>query len=121
MFTKRELEGYLEIDHRESPGITPALAAKVGQGTIPVEAGKRFQAVTFTCPYCERLIVCNPARERARNWNTKTDRYICDDCAQAIHLGVELKPMKQVIDEFADAAAKGQMPTVAGSVFQFRK
>lgn len=109
MFSKRELEGYLEIDHRESPGISRELAAQVGHGTIPVEAGKRLQAATYNCPYCEALVVRNPSRERERAYCRKLDRYICDDCDLKRKLGVELKPMKQIIDELQNAAAKGQL------------
>jgi hypothetical protein len=124
MFSKRELEGYLEIDHRESPGITPELAAKIGCGTIPVGAGQTLKAATYNCPYCEALIVRNPERERERAYCRKLDRYICDGCDLKRKLGVELKPMKQVIDEFIDAATKNQTPPTpnfGAAVFQFRK
>ena len=120
MFSKRELEGYLEIDHRESPGITPALAAKVGRGTIPVPAGQVFKAATMNCVYCERLIIRNPGRERPRNFDPKTDRFMCDDCSLVRKLGGELKPMKQVIDEFQEAADKGTL-LIVESPFQSLK
>lgn len=109
MLSKRELEGYLEIDHRESPGISRELAAQVGHGTIPVEAGKRLQLATYMCPYCEAQIIRNPMRERDRAYCRKLDRYICDNCDLQRKLGVELKPMKQKIDEFVDAVAKGKI------------
>ena len=104
MLNKRDLEGYLEINHKESPGITPELAAKIGRGTIPVGAGQTLKAATYKCPYCEWLIVRNPARERPRNYDPKTDRYICDNCSLRRKLGDELKPMSQVIDEFMSKA-----------------
>src|SRR5205823_4513732 len=106
LLSKRDLEGYIEINHKDSPGISPELAAQVGRGTIPVAAGQVFQAAATTCPYCERLVIRNPLRERERAYDAKTDRYICDDCALVRKLGGELKPMKQVIDEFMDKAAK---------------
>lgn len=110
MFSKRDLEGYLEIDHRESPGISQDLAVQVGRGTIPVQAGKRFQAAATICPYCETIVVRNPSRERARAYDPKTDRYICDNCDLIRKLGGQLKPMKQIIDEFVDAAANNKPP-----------
>lgn len=113
MFSKRELEGYLEIDHRESPGITLELAAKIGRGTIPVAAGKKFQAATMHCPYCERMIIRNPSRERARNFDPKTDRYMCDDCALVRQMGGELISMKQKIQELQEATDKGKVLIVA--------
>lgn len=109
MFSKRELEGYLEIDHRESPGISQELAAKVGHGTIPVEAGKKFQAAITLCPYCERQVIRNPARERDRAYCPKVNRYICDDCDLVRKLGGELKPMAKIIDEFQNAIDKGTL------------
>jgi hypothetical protein len=107
MFSKRELEGYLEIDHRESPGITPELAAKVGRGTIPVLAGTIFKAATYNCSHCEALVVINPKRTRTRGYCPKCDRYVCDLCeAELVRTGV-CRPFKQVLDEFIDKTAKG--------------
>lgn len=110
MFSKRELEGYLEIDHRESPGITPELAAKVGRGTIPVPAGQIFKAATFNCSHCETLVVINPKRIRARGYCPKCDHDVCDFCeGERIRTGV-CRPMKQIIEEFQEAAVKGTPP-----------
>lgn len=108
MFSKRGLEGYLEIDHRDSPGITPEEAARAGRGTVPVAAGSRLQLAVTICPYCETTIVRNPNRERPRAYDPKTDRYICDRCDFLRKLNGELKPMKQIIDEWADAAVKAR-------------
>ena len=107
MFSKRELEGYLEIDHRESPGISPELAAKVGLGTIPVPAGTVLKTSTYNCSHCEALIILNPKRTRARGYCPKCDRYVCDMCeAERVRTGV-CRPFKQVLDEFIDKSAKG--------------
>lgn len=106
MFSKRELEGYLEIDHRDSPGITPEQARLAGRGTIPVGSGKKFQAPVANCSHCEAIVVMNPLRTRDRAYCGKCDRYICDLCeAERVRTGV-CRPMKQVIDEFVDRAAK---------------
>ncbi len=109
VFNKRDWEGYLMIDHRESPGITPEQAAAGPPGTIPVGKGMLFQAPTVNCSHCTRLIVLNPARIRDRAYCPKCDYYICDACeAVRVQTGV-CKPFKQVIAEFVDAAAKGQI------------
>jgi hypothetical protein len=109
VFSKRELEGYLEIDHRESPGITPELAAKVGHGTVPVGPGQIFKAATYNCSHCEALVVINPDRTRVRGYCPKCDRYVCDLCeAERVRTGM-CRPFKQVIDEFIDNAAKGAL------------
>jgi hypothetical protein len=107
MFSKRELEGYLEIDHRESPGITPELAAKIGRGTVPVPAGTVFKAATYNCSHCEALVIINPKRTRTRGYCAKCDHYVCDLCeTERVRTGV-CRPFKQVIDEFIDKTAKG--------------
>lgn len=106
MFRKTELEGYLELDHRESPGFTPeqCKAARFGH-TMPV-GSKRFQLKTYTCCGCQRQIIVNPERERARNYCRKCDRYMCDDCSLSFKLTGEHKSFKQIIDEYLEDAAK---------------
>ena len=71
MFSKRELEGYLMIDHRMGEGITPEQAARAGNGTIPVGRGMLFQSPTVNCSHCSRLIVLNPDRSRSRGYCPK--------------------------------------------------
>lgn len=107
MFSKSELEGYLEIDHRESPGFTPeeAKAARFGH-TMPV-GSKRFQLKTYTCCGCQRQIIVNPERERPRNYCRSCDRYMCDDCSLTFKITGVHKPFKQIIDEYMEAAIKG--------------
>lgn len=97
MFSKRELEGYLRVDHRESPGLDMPL---VGRNTL-------FEAPTFSCPYCQRIVVINPKRNRERAYCRSLDRLICDFCATDRASGKTLKPFKQVIDEFVTSTAKG--------------
>ena len=66
MFSKLELENYLEIDHRASPGFTPE-QAKLGRWGKPMPVGsKRFQLVSYTCCGCERQVVIRPERTRQR-------------------------------------------------------
>lgn len=96
IFSKRDLEGYVCIDHRDSPGLDHPL---LGKGTV-------FQAPTYQCPYCQRQVIVNPLRTRDREYCRKLDRYICDPCGTKRKLGVELKPMKQIIAEEIDRAAK---------------
>lgn len=115
----RDREGYLEIDHRESPGISRELAAKVGRGTIPVEAGKRLQAATLHCVFCESMLIRNPDRERPRAYCPKYDAYMCDRCDLLRKNGHDLKPAKQVLDEVMTALALGKRPDFTGSAFQF--
>lgn len=106
MFSKRELEGYLLIDHRESPGITQAEAAQAGRGTIPVGKGMRFESATTSCSNCRRLIVINPLRTRERFYCQKCDSYHCDECAGLTKITGVCKTMKQRLDEFIDNGAR---------------
>ena len=98
-FTQRELEGYVRIDHRESPGLDTPIAAK----------GQFFEAPTYTCPYCQTIVIINPKRTRDREYDSKLSRHICDACGAKRKLGIDLKPMTQVIDELMTAAAKGNL------------
>lgn len=110
MFSKRELEGYLEIDHRESPGITHEQALLAGKGTMPIGKGIRFQAPVVNCSHCERQVVMNPLRTRDRAYCPKCDRYLCDQCeAERVRTGVCLT-FKQVIEEFLNKKEKGLIP-----------
>jgi hypothetical protein len=107
MFSKRELEGTLIIDHRQGEGISPEQAARAGHGTMPVARGRLFESPTINCSHCEALVVLNPDRSRSRGYCPKCDRYVCDRCeAERVRTGV-CRPFKQVIDRFMDAAAKG--------------
>lgn len=109
MFSKRELEGYLLIDHRTGDGITQNQAVDAGHETLPVARGMVFQSPTINCSHCERLVVLNPDRSRSRGYCPKCDRYVCDQCeAERVRSGV-CKPFKKVIDEFVDAAANGKL------------
>ena len=106
MFSKRELEGYLMIDHRMGEGITPEQAARAGNGTIPVGRGMLFQSPTVNCSHCSRLIVLNPDRSRSRGYCQKCDRYVCDDCETArVQTGI-CYPFRQKMDDLLEKAIK---------------
>ena len=108
MFSKRELEGYLKIDHRESPGLTPQEAHAAGLGAMPIGRGRLFEGSTVNCSHCSALVVLNPDRTRSRGYCPKCDRYICDICeAERIRTG-GCRPFKKVIDDFMDWAAKAK-------------
>ena len=113
MFSKRELEGYLLIDHRESPGFTPEEAAMAGRGTLPVGRGRRVELPTVNCSHCERLVLMNPLRTRDRGYCPKCDRYLCDQCELVrVQSGGECHSFKKKIDQFMENAAKGKIVSV---------
>jgi len=78
MQTKRNHEGVILIDHRESPGIAPELIQRIG---LPIGAGRGlFESPTFTCNHCNHIVIMNAARTRSRGYCGKCDHYICDQC-----------------------------------------
>ena len=80
IFSKRELEGYLEIDHRESEGLSPKVAEKAGLGGLPIGRNSFFQTPTVSCSHCQAQVILNPDRSRPRGYCPKCDHYICDRC-----------------------------------------
>ena len=107
MFSKRELEGYLLIDHRNSMGFTEAEARKVGLDGLPVGPHQRLETATINCSHCQRMVILNPDRSRSRGYCPKCDHYLCDQCeAERVRTGI-CRPWKQVMDEALEQAVKG--------------
>jgi hypothetical protein len=101
-------EGYLLIDHRESPGITPEEAFAAGSDVQPVGKGIKFESATYNCSHCTSTIIKNPLRNRERGYCPKCNAMICDLCEEhRVKTGI-CRPFKQIVDEFVDAAAKGK-------------
>ena len=93
------------IDHRNSPGVPDEVMVKAGY--TPGAGRGLYESATYTCPYCETVVVMNPDRSRARAFDHKSGRYICDPCDALRLTGVEMKTMKQIADELLNRAAKG--------------
>lgn len=106
MFSKRELEGYVMIDHRVGEGITQEQAAAAGRDTIAVPRGKLFESATTTCSHCSRMVVLNPDRSRARGYCPKCDRYVCDDCETTRVLTGECTCLQWRLDKFYERVTK---------------
>lgn len=88
MSSKRRQEGYLLIDHRNSPGMP-----LVPGGTV-------FESATITCCHCQTVVILNPDRTRPRGYCQKCDHYICDN--PVCHL--ECRPFKALADRVQTAA-----------------
>jgi hypothetical protein len=96
--SKRRHEGYLLIDHRAGAGLGEG--AGLGHGAL-------FESATITCRHCQRVVVLNPDRTRARGYCPKCDHYICDGCeAVRVASGGACKTFEQVIEEAQAACAK---------------
>lgn len=63
------------VDHRASPGLGPK-GSPLGEGSL-------FEAATYTCSHCQKIVVLNPIRIRERGYCPKCDHYICDLCEAA--------------------------------------
>ena len=104
MSSLRNHEGYLLLDHRNSPGFSDAVARKAD---LPVGAGRGvFEAPTYTCKHCQRIVVIEPKRTRERAYCRGCDHFICDPCG-AERAGTGLcRTFDQVIDEMLNKAAQ---------------
>lgn len=78
--SKRSQEGYILVDHTNSPGIT-------AEDLLTVPEPKRselqpmlglYESPTLRCAHCGGMVVINPQRTRARNYCSKCDHYVCD-------------------------------------------
>lgn len=103
MSSKRRQEGYLLVDHRESPGV-PFNPAMVGKPGAPVLVGhsRQFESATVTCCHCQVIVVLNPLRTRPRGHCQKCDQYTCDSpfCNR------ECRPFEAVIEQAQEAALR---------------
>lgn len=89
--------GYLQIDHRDSPGLTPEQVAHV-PGAMAVGAGRMLERDVLTCSHCERAVVLQPLRTRDRGYCQKCDHYICDHCESIRVKTGACVPMRQIVD-----------------------
>lgn len=99
MFSKRSLEGYVSIDHRDSPGVSEEFVRASGRDAVAVPGGRQLEAATLTCGHCQAGIIVNPKRNRDRGWCPKCDRYLCDTCeAVRARAGGTCSYFKRLID-----------------------
>ena len=103
MFTKRSREGYMLVDHRNSPGISPELI-RASKLDVPI-VGKNelYESATIQCCHCGGHVVRNPNRTRPRNWCMRCDEYVCDNpwCNNGCH------PFKQRLGEAYEKTMRG--------------
>lgn len=100
MRNQRAREGLLIIDHRAGMGLGPAGATPLAHGTL-------FEAPTYTCSHCQRVVVINPGRTRSRGYCPKCDNRVCDTCELArAQSGGECLPFAKIIDEALERALK---------------
>jgi hypothetical protein len=97
--------GYLLVDHRESPGLTPEDVAHVPDA-IAVGKGEVLERDIKQCSHCQRGVVLEPNRVRSRGYCPKCDHYVCDQCEAIRAKTGDCVPMVKVIDRAFDNAIK---------------
>jgi hypothetical protein len=98
--------GYLVIDHKDSPGLSHADAAK-SPGAIAAPGGQVTEFDVMQCSHCQRGVALNPGRVRARAVCLKCHHYICDQCESIrVASGGQCVPFKAVMETAADIAEK---------------
>lgn len=106
MSSLRDKEGYLLIDHRASPGLSPDEARQFGYDPSLVAEGKIMEAPIVTCSHCQVQVILNPGRSRDRAVCRRCYNYICDPCALAMSQGVGCRPWEKVIDDLHEQASQ---------------
>ncbi len=109
MHSKREQEGWLMIDNRESPGVSDEVLRTLAPGLPPGAGRGMFEAPTITCSHCQAVLIVNPLRTRERAYCAKCDHYICDGCGAALAASGVCRPFAQIIAETQEAAAKAPL------------
>ena len=87
--------GYLELDHR----------ATIAPEGLPTH----FEADTYTCTHCTRVVVLNPLRKREHYKCKQCSHHICDECTANMVMGAECRTWNQYVDESLEMAAR-QLP-----------
>jgi len=104
MKSKRSTEGYLLIDHRNSPGVSDAA---VWHCDLPPGAGQGlFEAATYTCSHCLYVVVIEPKRTRDRAHCMGCHHDICDACGVIYAKTLACSSFKRKAESVLEAAAQ---------------
>lgn len=106
MNSKFQNTGYLQIDHRESPGLTGQEIRSLGSHLPPHMGRTNFETDVVKCWHCQTMIMLNPFRERHRHFCFGCGRYICDLCYGVTKQTGVCKPFTKVMEEIIEAAEK---------------
>jgi hypothetical protein len=97
MFSSKNIhEGYVMIDHRASPGMTPDEARLMGYEPEHVSEGKLFETKTNHCCHCGTVVIMNPLRTRERSFCSSCSKYVCDNC------GIEMRLSDYIHSTYQD-------------------
>jgi hypothetical protein len=94
MNSKRSQEGWLLIDNRHGPAVSPEAARASGKDVIGAGVNGVFESALITCAHCQRTVILNPQRDRPRGYCRNCDHYICDSPS----CNAACTPMKKLLD-----------------------
>ena len=101
----RDQEGYLLLDHRHAQPVPDDLVTAAG---LPMGAGRGlFEAPTFTCKHCQRVVVMNPNRSQPRHHCRGCDHLICDGCAAIKAVTHQCRTFDQLVDSHLTQISSG--------------
>lgn len=105
--TLRNHEGYILLDHRNSPGVPDEISVNVG---LPAGAGRGvFEAPTFTCNHCQSVGVINPKRTNGVAFYCRgCEHLICESCGEEKARTGICRTFEQRVDEFLTSLEKNR-------------
>ena len=83
--------GYVEVDNRAS-GMPPGKS--------------HFEADTYTCTHCSRVVILNPQRKRDRYKCSGCNHHICDTCAGDMVAGAKCETMQQKYEKYLEQVSR---------------
>ena len=84
------------LDHRYAAPVPDSLVNAAG---LPMGAGRGlFEAPTFTCKHCQRIVVMNPNRTRERHFCRGCSHLICDECAAIKAVTLQCRTFDQMVE-----------------------
>lgn len=108
MRSKRNQEGYLLIDHTNSPGVSQAFA-QAHNLPVGVMGGRMMESALQVCHICGGDIVLGGDRSKMMAYCQRHDRYSCDNCVKTEHeTGVPHTTYQQKLEDIYEALVKGQ-------------
>lgn len=99
--TERRDLGYVEVDHRATD--------------LPPGTPRHFEADTYTCTHCQRVVAMNPKRTRPRSKCKACNHDICDGCGADYFITGACVSMARRIEEYLEREAR--LPGSGASVF----
>jgi hypothetical protein len=105
--TRRKDEGWLMIDHRESPGVTDNEMIGFNPDFWPGAGKGLTECPICICGHCQRTMIIKPDRTREFPYCRSCDDDICEACAWTMQTTGEHKSFKQHCDETIAAVTHG--------------